>query len=107
VDQDAKENVICVAVVPLNSGSRFYGQGLNFRYELIFREIKPQVKRAFGSSALLAFVLRQTRGMRKKILDENGSPGCGSSGEVLRYAVVERELAFLAAETNCLPTEPD
>src|SRR5215469_2890910 len=33
--------------------------------------------------------------MRKEIPDENGLPGCGSIGEILGYAVVERELTFL------------
>jgi hypothetical protein len=54
VDQDAKENVICVALVPLVSGSRFYWQGLNFRYEFTFREIKAQVKRRPQTTTQLA-----------------------------------------------------
>ena len=94
VNDDAEQNVVCVAIGPLVAGSPLDGERFDFRSEFIFGEVEAEVESALGADAIAGFIFREAGGVREQILDEDGLPGGGSVGEVLGDAVVERDFSF-------------
>ena len=61
MNDDAKQNVVRIAVVPLVAGCPFDRESLNVGDEFVLGEIEAKIEGAFGADALAGFVFRESR----------------------------------------------